>query len=150
MGVEQQLIGATSSAPPRYLHESSNLAAFERATKARIAAYGDQCVGRAALCRPDVGNRQIRYKADAGGCLEGTALWSRDHDFIGLPAQFIIDAGKHLQGPSDVQHLAVWECQHQDALGLSHSCRLTPSTDVPQVNVRSFSARARKTGAATL
>jgi hypothetical protein len=29
-----------------------------------------------------------------------------------LPAQFIIYAGKHLQGPSDVQHLAVWKCQH--------------------------------------
>jgi hypothetical protein len=29
-----------------------------------------------------------------------------------LPAKFIIDAGKHLQGPSDVQQLAVWECQH--------------------------------------
>ena len=59
-----------------------------------------------------VSNRQICHKADAGGCLERTALRSRDHEFVGLPAQFIIDAGKHLQGPGDVQHLAVWKCQH--------------------------------------
>ena len=100
----------TGPAPPRRLDESGNLAAFERAAKTKVAARGDQCVGGAALCRTDISYRQIRYKADAGGCLERTALRSRDHELVGLPAQFIIDAGKHLQGP--VQHLAVWECQH--------------------------------------
>jgi hypothetical protein len=40
---------------------------------------------------------KIRYKADAGGCLERTALRSRDHEFVSLPAQFIIYTGKHLQ-----------------------------------------------------
>ena len=116
---------ATSSAfpktaPPRRLDESSNLTTFDRAAKTRVAACSDQCVGGATLCRADVRNRQIRYKADARGSLEGTAFRSGDHEFVGLQTQFVIDAGKHLQGPSDVQHLAVWECQHEDALGLGH------------------------------
>ena len=92
--------------------KSCNLAAFERPAKTRITARGDQCVGGAALCLAHISNRQIRYKADARRCLERTALRSRDHEFVGLLAQFTIYAGKHLQGPSDVQHLAVWKCQH--------------------------------------
>ena len=56
----------TGPAPPRRLDESSNLAAFERAAKTGVAARGDQCVGGATLCRADISNRQIRYKADAG------------------------------------------------------------------------------------
>jgi hypothetical protein len=102
----------TGPAPPCRFEESGNLAAFERAAKTRVAACGDQCVGGAALCRADISNRQIRYKADAGGCLKRAALRSRDHEFVGLSARFIIYAGKHLQGPSDIQHLAVWKCQH--------------------------------------
>src|SRR6202043_1515090 len=39
----------TAPAPARRLDESSNLAAFERAAKTRVAARGDQCVGGAAL-----------------------------------------------------------------------------------------------------
>ena len=113
---EEECAGAnghdTGPAPPSRLEESGNLAAFERAAKTRIAARGDQCVAGAALCRADISNCQIRHKADAGGCLERAALRSRDREVVGLPAQFIICAGKHLQGPSDVQHLAVWKCQH--------------------------------------
>jgi hypothetical protein len=89
----------------------------------------------------------IRNKADAGRCLERTALRSRDHEFVGLPARFIIDAAKHLQGPS-----TVWKCQHWDATGLRHSSQTSPIGRRPKGQFRSFSARtksAAKTHAAT-
>ena len=100
----------TGPAPPRRLDESDNLAAFERAAKTRVAARGDQCVGGArhfAGLTSAIAKSATRPMPDDvwNGPRFGAAITSR-----GLPAQFIIDAGKHLQGP--VQHLAVWECQH--------------------------------------
>ena len=109
----QEVFGEGDAARRRAALIESAISPLSSAAKSRVAAHGDQCVRGPALCR--LATSAIAKSATRPmpeDVLNGPRFGADIKFFVGLPAQFIIDAGKHLQGPGDVQHLAVWKCQH--------------------------------------
>jgi hypothetical protein len=88
-----------------------------------LAANRDESVGaREALIR-DLRERHISDKSNAGRGWKWSSLGRSDLDAIYLARQRIVGTGKHLEGTSDIQQLAIREREHQNVVRRGH--RLT-------------------------
>ena len=75
----------------------------------------------------------------------GPAFSREDRQRIGrrIAGPLVVDAGQHLQGPDDIEHLRAFEGEHDDRAGrggLWHDPRLGPEPDGRKDNQPTFSA----------